>query len=170
MRSLRSALVVGALLAIAVNTVGAQAVTQGVTLVGKGLVPGTGVDKSGLTGDICQAGNAANCVPAAILGGFGSDIDYSGHDNVYVAAPDRGPFDGLTDVPYQDRVNFFHIRTRVGAAYPNIDVTLLDTRILRNEQGAPFVGGAGVFDNRFDPEGIRVAPDGTVYEPQEHCP
>src|SRR5262245_12890486 len=114
MRSLRSALAVGALLAIAVNTAVAQGVTPGVTLVGKGLVPGTGIDKSGLTGDICQAGAPANCVPAAILGGFGSDIDYSGHDGVFVAAPDRGPFDGLTDVPYQDRVNFLQIRTRVG--------------------------------------------------------
>ena len=34
----------------------------GIALVGKGLVPGNAPDKSGLTGNICQAGAPANCV------------------------------------------------------------------------------------------------------------
>jgi hypothetical protein len=25
-------------------------------------------------------------------------MTYTGHDNVFIAAPDRGPFDGATDV------------------------------------------------------------------------
>jgi hypothetical protein len=74
------------------------AATPGITLIGKGLVDGTALDKSGQTGDICQAGVPTNCVPKAIFGGFGSDLTYTGHDNVFIAAPDRGPFDGLTDV------------------------------------------------------------------------
>ena len=168
-KSLRTAVAAGALVVLAVNATAVHGATPGVTLVGKGLVPGNGTDKSGLTGNICQAGHPDNCVPAAIFGGFGSDIDYTGHDGVFVAAPDRGPFDGLTDVPYLDRVQFLHLETRVGDAYPNIDLTLLDTRILRS-QGTALVGAAGEFDDRFDPEGIRVAPDGTIYVSDEYGP
>src|SRR5262245_36391057 len=100
----------------------------GITLIGKGLVSGSSLDKSGLTGKICQLGAPANCVPAAIFGGFGSDLTYTGHDNVYIAAPDRGPFDGLTDVPYFDRMNFLHITVDTSKPFPNITTTLLDTR------------------------------------------
>src|SRR5262245_50178092 len=92
------------------STLGA-APPVGITLIGRGLVPGAALDKSGLTGNICQAGNPANCVPKALLGGFGSALTYTGHNHVYIAAPDRGPFDGLTDVPYLDRVHFLKITT-----------------------------------------------------------
>src|SRR5262245_18172428 len=78
---------------------------SGITLIGRGVVPGTSLDKSGLAGDICQQGNLANCVPQALFGGFGSALAYTGHDNVFLASPDRGPFDGLTDSPYLDRVH-----------------------------------------------------------------
>src|SRR4029450_6240045 len=74
--------------------------TPGITLVGKGVIDGAALDKSGLAGNICQAGAPGNCVPKAIFGGFGSDLTYTGHDNVFISAPDRGPFDGLTDTPY----------------------------------------------------------------------
>jgi hypothetical protein len=147
------------------------------TLIGKGLVAGNALDKSGLTGDICQAGVPANCVPKAIFGGFGSDLTYTGHDNVFISAPDRGPFDGLTDVPYLDRLHFLHITTDVGAPFPNIHTMLLDTRFLKNEFGQTFVGAAEAFDAddelatlRFDPEGIRVGNDGTFYISDEYGP
>jgi hypothetical protein len=149
----------------------------GIALVGKGLVPGNALDKSGLTGNICQEGVPANCVPKALFGGFGSALTYTGHNNVYVAAPDRGPYDGLTDVPYLDRVHFLHITTDLGAPFPNIQTTLLDTRLLRNELGQPFVGAAGSFDTnneratlRFDPEGIRVGLFGTLFISDEYGP
>jgi len=154
-----------------------QAATPGITLIGKGLVNGTALDKSGLTGTICQAGVPTNCVPKAIFGGFGSDLTYTGHDNVFIAAPDRGPFDGLTDVPYLDRVHFLHITTNVGAPFPNIRTVLLDTRLLKNELGQTFVGATGAFDVnnelgtlRLDPEGIRVGNDGTFYVSDEYGP
>src|ERR1044072_2341717 len=118
--------------------------TPGMTVVGKGLVSGSALDTSGLAGNICQAGAPANCVPKAIFGGFGSDLTYTGHDNVFIAAPDRGPFDGLTDVPYLDRFYFLHITTDVDAAF--------------------------AFGNRLEPEGIRVAPDGTFYVSDEYGP
>jgi Esterase-like activity of phytase len=146
------------------------ALTPGITLVGKGVVSGSALDTSGLTGNICQGSAPANCVPKAIFGGFGSDLTYTGHDNVFIAAPDRGPFDGLTDVPYLDRFYFLHITTDVGAPFPNIRTVLLDTRFFKTQGGENFVGAAGSFDSRFDPEGIRVAPDGTFHVSDEYGP
>ncbi len=148
-----------------------------IALVGKGVIGGTLLDKSGLTGSICEAGVPENCVPKAILGGLGSDLTYTGHDNVFIAAPDRGPFDGLTDVPFLDRVHFLHLTLNVNATFPNISTQLLDTRFLQNEFGQKFVGAAGAFDLnnpfatlRLDPEGIRVGPNGNFYISDEYGP
>lgn len=153
------------------------AATPGITLIGRGQVDGSARDKSGLPGNICKAGDPTDCIPIATFGGFGSDLTYTGHDNVFIAAPDRGPFDGLTDIPYPDRVNFLHITTDVGAPFPNIHLTLLDTRLLKNEAGQTFVGAAGAFvlNNdlktlRLDPEGIRVGPNGTFFLSDEYGP
>jgi hypothetical protein len=148
----------------------------GITLIGKGFVSGAALDKSGLAGVICQSANPSNCVPKAIFGGFGSDVTYTGHDNVFISAPDRGPFDGLTTVPYLDRVHFLHITTDLNAAFPNIKTLLLDTRFLKNEAGNTFVGAAGAFaanefaSLRLDPEGIRVGYNGTFYISDEYGP
>src|SRR5262249_30490505 len=93
---------------------------------------------------------------------------------VYIAAPDRGPFDGLTDVPYLDRFHFLRITTDLNAS--NVQVLLLDTRLLRNERGQTFVGAAGSFKHnergtlRFDPEGIRVGLFGTFFISDEYGP
>lgn len=146
------------------------ALTPGITLIGKGVVSGSALDTSGLKGNICQQGAPANCVPKAIFGGFGSDLTYTGHDNVFIAAPDRGPFDGLSDVPYLDRFYFLHITTDVGAPFPNIRTVLLDTRFFKDKGNGSFVGAAGSFSDRLDPEGIRVAPDGTFYISDEYGP
>ena len=154
-----------------------QSLPAGIALIGKGVVSGSALDKSELTGNICQASAPANCVPKAIFGGFGSDISYTGHDNVFIAAPDRGPFDGLTDVPYLDRFYFLHITTDLGAPFPNIRTVLLDTSFLKNHNGENFVGAAGSFvvndefaTLRLDPEGIRVSPHGTFYISDEYGP
>jgi len=154
-----------------------QLLPAGITLIGKGVISGSLLDTSGLTENICQASAPANCVPKAIFGGFGSDISYTGHDNVFIAAPDRGPFDGLTDVPYLDRFYFLHITTDLGAAFPNIRTVLLDTRFLKNQNGENFVGAADSFvvndelaTLRLDPEGIRVSPHGTFYISDEYGP
>jgi len=108
------------------------------TQVPTGSVPGNALDKSGLRGKICSASLPENCVPQAIYGGFGSALAYTGHDNVFVAAPDRGPLNGLTDVPYLDRVNFIHMTVDPAAPFPNIKTTLLDTRLLKNSSGQFF--------------------------------
>ena len=116
------------LVVFAFNASSLWATPPGISLVGKGLIAGTLLDKSGLTGNICQAGAPTNCVPKAIFGGFGSDIAYTGHDNVFISAPDRGPFDGLTDVPYLDRVHFLKITTDLNAPFPNIRTMDLTAR------------------------------------------
>jgi hypothetical protein len=179
---LRVLVVALAVVTLAIPTISLSApnpkpLPPGITFIGKGVVSGSALDKSGLTGNICQAGAHANCVPKAIFGGFGSDITYTGHDDVFIAAPDRGPFDGLTDVPYLDRFYFLHISTDVGAPFPNIHAILLDTRFLKNENGENFVGAAGAFvandelaTLRLDPEGIRVSPHGTFYISDEYGP
>src|SRR5215813_12141821 len=153
------------------------AANPGITLIGKGQVAGTSLDKSGFKGNICDAGDPTSCIPMATFGGFGSDLAYTGHDDVFIAAPDRGPFNGVTDVPYLDRVHFLHITTEIGAAFPNIHLSLLDTRLLKNEDGQTFVGAAGAFNLnderatlRLDPEGIRVGPDGTFFLSDEYGP
>ena len=143
-----------------------------ITLVGKGVIDGASLDKSGLTGTICPTAIVAPCVPKAVLGGLGSDITYTGHDDVFIAAPDRGPFDGLTDVPFLDRVHFLHLTLNAGI----ISTTLLETRFLKNEFGETFVGAAGAFGVdafatlRLDPEGIRVGANGNFYISDEYGP
>ena len=151
------------------------AAPPGIELVATGYIPGNLLDKSGLKGVYCQASNPQNCVPKAIFGGLGSDLTYTSHDNVFIAAPDRGPFDGLTDVPYIDRVHFLHIDTNLQSK--QVSTTLLDTRFLRDEFGRRFLGAAGAFDlekpiltRRLDPEGIRVGPNGTFYISDEYGP
>lgn len=164
---------------VAFNVSSLRAATPGITLIGKGLVDGSALDKSGLKGKICQDGNPDNCIPKAILGGFGSAITYTGFNDVFIAAPDRGPFDGLTDVPHRDRVYFFKIKTLARAPFPNIKVELLDTRLLKNQFDQPFAGATGAFSLSFDPEfpslrldpeGIRVGPDGTFFISDEYGP
>jgi phytase-like protein len=149
----------------------------GITLIGTGFVPGTALDKSGQTGNICQSSDPTNCVPKALFGGFGSALTYTGHNNVFLGVPDRGPFDGLTDVPYLDRIHFLKITTDLDAPFPNINTVLLDTRLLRNERGQVFVGAAGAFDTgkerntlRFDPEGVRLGLLGTFFISDEYGP
>src|SRR5262245_12561532 len=99
----------------------------GITLIGKGEISGSALDLSGLDGEICSLslfvfapGTPARsvCIPRATLGGFGSGLAYTGHDNVFIGVPDRGPFDGRTaDEAYLDRFHFFHINVNVGASF-----------------------------------------------------
>jgi hypothetical protein len=153
------------------------AATPGISLVGKGLVDGSSLDMSGLTGSYRQASDSNNTVPKSILGGFGSAFTYTGHDDVFIAAPDRGPFDGLTDTPYIDRFHFFHLSLDVNEPFPNVEVEILDSRFLVSRSGKYFLGAASEYDSlddskslRFDPEGIRVSPWGTFFISDEYGP
>jgi hypothetical protein len=114
----------------------------GITFIGRGEIPGSQLDKSSLPGFICQTGNPANCIPNATLGGLGSAVTYTGFDNLYLAVPDRGPFDGRTDIPYLDRFHFMHLSVdrskNPNTGILNIQTTLLDTRLLRAEGTVPW--------------------------------
>ena len=155
-----------------------SAADPGVTLVGTGTIPGDTLDRSGLAGRaICQRDDTTVCIDQAQLGGLGSGVTYSGFDNLFLAVPDRGPFDGRTNVPYLDRVHALRLALNTNAAFPNITPTLLDTTLLRNEWFQPFVGDAYAFDTvhprltrRFDPEAIAVSPYGTFYVADEYGP
>jgi hypothetical protein len=153
----------------------------GITLVGVGSVSGSASDLSGLQGsNICAIDidkvPTANCIDKATLGGWGSAFVYTGHDSVFAGVPDRGPFDGRTDVPYWDRFNVFHLKLDTAAAFPNITTTLLDTRFLMNTGNQHFVGDAYAFGvdelstARFDPEGAVVDRDGNLYVSDEYGP
>lgn len=151
--------------------VSVNAANPGVALIGVGVVPGTALDKSGLAGQtICQSDDNSNCIDQAILGGFGSALTYTGFDNVFVAVPDRGPFDGRTDVPYRDRFNFLHLTVDTTAAFPNIRALLLDTRFLKAEGNQDLVGSSAAFGSRFDPEGVAVSRAGTFFVSDEYGP
>ena len=153
----------------------------GITFIGRGEIPGNLADKSGLTGSICQTGNVSNCIPNTTLGGLGSGVTYTGFDNVFLAAPDRGPFDGRTDIPYLDRFHFLHVKLDTtknpNTGVLNITSTLLDTRLLRIQGNKNLLGSSSAFDTlnpaaslRFDPEGVVVTPTGTFIISDEYGP
>ena len=135
------------------------------------VVPAHATDLSGLTDLI------AGDVPHSRLGGFGSAIEYTGKDHTYLILPDRGPRDGGT--AYQCR---FHLAT-IAPASDNParwEFTLSRTVLLKDEQGRPFIGSSGAYrpsgnpdgrdDLRLDPEGVRIAPDGTIFISDEYGP
>ena len=95
---------------------------------------------------------------------------YTGFDGVFVAVPDRGPFDGRTDVPYRDRAHYVHLAVDPTAAFPNIRTTLLDTVFLNANGNADLVGSSADFDARFDPEGAAVSSLGTFFVSDEYGP
>jgi hypothetical protein len=152
----------------------------GIKFIGRGEIAGNLADKSGLKGNICQLGNAANCIPNTTLGGLGSGITYTGFDNVFLATPDRGPFDGRTDTPYLDRFHYLRLSVdttkspSTGAL--NISFNLLATPLLRNELFKNLVGSSAAFSQnplqnlRFDPEGVVVTPWGTFIVSDEYGP
>src|SRR5437867_5452979 len=100
-----------------------------IELVGVGTVAGNLTDRSGSTGEIANAADPTIHVPQNILGGFGSGIAYSGFGDIFAAASDRGPFDGVTDPSYKDRFYFF--RFTLNTVTKTVTATLLHTRLLR---------------------------------------
>lgn len=146
--------------------------TAGIDLVGVGSVPGSAVDKSGLTGTI---NGAAGTIPQNLLGAFGSGIAYTGFGNRYIAVNDRGFSDGVTTPSYKDRFQVFDIS--VNPTTKTISPTLVDTRFFTNESGQNFAGQSSAFNTvnpaqtlRFDPEGVRAAPNGHLFVSDEYGP
>src|SRR5262247_602169 len=95
-----------------------------ITLIGKAQVPGTARDMSNLpTPD-------GATIPADLLGSFGSAIAYTGQENRFVAADDRGPSDGAAD--WRCRVQTFDIDIDPKAR-PPVSVRLVGTTLLSDD-------------------------------------
>lgn len=139
-----------------------------IDLVGTALVPADALDKSGLTNTI------GDRIPHNRLGSFGSAIDFTGKDDLYIAADDRGPGDGAT--AFRPRTQTFRTLIRPESKQP-VEVELVATTLLTDERGGDLWGYTGGYDPRdqtrgvrFDAEGLRVSARGTWYISDEYGP
>lgn len=137
-----------------------------VQFIGKTTVPGDAIDKSGLTG-------SDGGIPQNLLGSFGSGIDYTGKDNLYIAVNDRGPNDG--DSQYTDR--FQQIKITIDAEKNAVTAECVGTILLINEQSQLLTGSFSAFDSansdqglRYDPEAVRVLKNGNLVISDEYGP
>lgn len=112
--------------------------------------------------------------------GFGSGIAYTGYQNRYLLLADRGPnkvsypngnvVDNTTS--YTNRFQIADIEVKKAEQNYQVNVRLKGTSLLKNQKGEQFTGiSTGYNKNlRRDTEGIRVAPDGTVWTSDEYGP
>jgi hypothetical protein len=133
-----------------------------ITYLGQASLPGTARDRSGLKGT-----DRDGKTPLDRLGGLGSAIAYTGKGNRYVLASDRGPKDG--DSIFPCRLHEMDIVVDLKAKKP-VTAELIETNLLRDEKGKPFVGSLEALDRRLDPEGIRMGRDGSLYLSDEYGP
>ena len=101
---------------------------SGSHFIRRGIIPENAADKSGLAGGICQKTDPN--IPKTTFGGFGSALAYTpGLTMCSSAVPDRGPFDGRTDVPYLNCLHFVHITPETSvnpnSGAFNVAITLL---------------------------------------------
>ncbi len=155
-----------------------------VEFLGAAAVPGgdqAAPDKSGLPHTLLEDGVSFR----DRFDGFGSGLAWTGHGSRYLLLSDRGPnkvqYPGGDAVDfttsYANRFQVADIDVKKTAAGWKVSVSLQATKLLRNETGTSFTGlstaftGADPTQNlRLDPEGIRVAPDGTVWISDEYGP
>lgn len=154
-----------------------------VTYVGDAIINGTQTDQSGLPATVLQDGAS----PQNALNGFGSAIAHAG-GNLFYLLCDRGPnkvaYTGGAAVDntqtYDNRVQQFNLTfTPNGTADINghfasytVGASNVGTTLMKNANGAQYVGiSTGFTDGtRLDPEGLRVAPDGTLWITDEYGP
>ncbi len=141
-----------------------------VALVGVGRIAGDAMDGSRLAGTYTNADG--DTIPAGRFGSFGSAITYSGRGKRYYATNDRGFGDGSTR-----SLDRFHVLDiTVDPAARRVDAILVETRLLTSAAGENLVGLASEFavdaprSIRFDPEGLRVGPEGTLFISDEYGP
>lgn len=130
---------------------------------GKVSIPGNSVDKSGLGGMLEDKS------PANRLGGFGSAIEWTGKNDIYLMLPDRGPGDGANSYPCR-----FHMVEIKPGKSDSLDFKLMQTILLKDAGGNPLSGNSGDFmrsdKTRFDPEGIRMLKNGQILVSEEYGP
>jgi hypothetical protein len=155
-------------LLVGLTALAGSSVQPDMQLLGVGTVPGTATDRSGLEGQ------AADGTPLNRLGGLGSAIAYTGKGSEYWLLSDRGPKDGQVDFPC--RLHRMEIQVRPGEREP-VQLRLLETVLLSDEQGRRLTGALEAVEaddprknRRYDPEGLRVGADGTIYIAEEYGP
>jgi hypothetical protein len=172
-----------AALLLAPGLAAAPAHADGVRFLGTGVVDGTGTDRSGLPATLLEDGVS----PQNGLNGLGSGLAYAGQGNRYVLLPDRGPnkveyaggakLDNTTSYP--NRFQTFDITVAEDAAAPSgwrVTLQHVATTLLKNAEGEQYLGIStalatpGHANRRLDSEGIRVAPDGSVWISDEYGP
>lgn len=150
-------LVIAAVLSVAPAL--SHAAPPPVEFIGSAFIEGDSRDKSRLYNAL------GGKIPHNRLGSFGSGIDFTGSDDLYIACDDRGPGDGAYD--FRPRIQHFRIRIAPDAADgARVRVELVSTVLLRAESGSVMTGLLSGFDvtadaaswTRYDPEGIRIAP------------
>lgn len=143
-----------------------------VTLIARAVIAAEQDDLSGLTAPMATFTQAR-------LGGFGSAIDYDSRSGRFFMLPDRGPGDGGS--AYLTRYHLFQIdlpkEPWVASAPASLSPRLLATNVFHDADGKHYPGNSGAYSitpadtgRRYDPEGIRVGPDGTVYISDEYGP
>ena len=150
-----------------------------IRLAGVGSIAGTALDDSGLTQRLIPvAGTTSDEIPLGrefsnnMLGGI-SAIAWAGQDDIYWMVPDRGPLDGAVD--WNCRIQKVRIDVGDDPQHP-IAFELLETIVLKNQEGIPFTGFASAFlatdtrTQRLDPEGIRVGKNGHLFISDEYGP
>lgn len=155
-------IVTGLLVAVS----GAFAQAQ-VSLIAKVELPGTSVDKSGLSG------NLETNTPINAFGGL-SAIDSLGAKNRYVVLSDRGAGDGAATFPCR----YHEVELDVHPETGSIRFELLDTHLLSDLDGVPLTGSLEKLKTwtlpsrcpSYDPEGIRYLGSERVVISDEYGP
>lgn len=136
-----------------------------IELVGSTTIAADARDRSRLEGALEDG------TPADRFGGFGSAIDWTGDGERYLVLADRGPKDGATS--FRCRWHEIEIHVKPDAA---LDVKLVSTTLLADEQGRAFTGSTAALAAdethaaRLDPEGLRLGRDGRVWISDEYGP
>ena len=138
-----------------------------VKFLGSLAVPGDVADASGVLGVVGKG------TPHNLFGAI-SAIDYSGQANLYYLGADRGPLDGASQ--FQTRFHAVDLTISTDKKSP-IDFRLISTTLLKTEDNRALVGALEAFDSRnpalglrFDPEGLRLSPVGTLFVTDEYGP
>lgn len=124
-----------------------EAALLGAVLAGFAVFPGTATDALG-----------------GRLGGI-SSLRWDAAREVLVALPDRGFGDGTS--AYEPRFHEFRVRDTADGGFA---LDLASTTLFRDSEGRVFSGLIEDHHNRLDPEGLAIAPDGTLWVGEEYGP
>jgi hypothetical protein len=157
-----------ALLLIPLALLGAHARAE-VTLIATASIPGAATDKSGLP-------HRSESCPPDRLGGFGSAITSTTTPGRYIALTDRGPGDGAA--AFRCRFHTFDLALTAQAdGGHTLTPTLQSTTLLSRAVNKPMTGNTGNYSPRhpaeslrYDPEGVRFSPAGTLFISDEYGP